>query len=223
MYKKILSKFPLKTCAVLVGGAAGFEIYNELNSKPHFAFNYSRRFYPASAEYPDIARHKNIMARNLSKSLYAKMRDLRTSNGFSIDDAIQTGVDNPGRLSSTGVVAGDEETYKVFAELFNKIINDKHGFGKDKKHVSNFDISKLKEAKFDSDFVLSIRIRMIRNLRGFSLPSFCTRGERRDIEGFLVKTLYELDDKFKGSYLALKDLSKDEEIALEQVTKIQTL
>ena len=106
-----MGKFPVKLGAAVLCGAAVLKTYTE--SKQHYAFNYSRRFYPASAEYPDITNYRNIMARNLNKNLYAQLRDLRTSNGFTIDDAIQTGVDNPGKLSSTGIVAGDEETYKV--------------------------------------------------------------------------------------------------------------
>ncbi len=53
------------------------------------------------------------MARNLSLNLYARLRDLRTPNGFTLDDAIQTGVDNIGKFTYTGIVAGDEESYEV--------------------------------------------------------------------------------------------------------------
>ena len=82
-------------------------------------YNYSRRYYPASSEYPELKRNRNIMARNLTPQLYAKLRDLRTPNGFTVDDAIQTGVDNIGKFSLTGIVAGDEESYQVrFVRLF---------------------------------------------------------------------------------------------------------
>ena len=47
--------------------------------------------------------------------MYAKLRDRITSSGYTIDDAIQVGVDNPGVPSRQyfGVSAGDEESYKV--------------------------------------------------------------------------------------------------------------
>lgn len=53
----------------------------------------------------------------------------------------------------------------------------------------------------------SIRIRAIRNLTGYCLPSFCTRGERRDVESILVKALYGLDQDYKGVYYSIKGLN----------------
>ena len=93
MYKNLIKKFPFKLCSGIVVGAIVFKNFNEINGKPTHAsgFNYSRRFYPANAEYPDLTRNRSIMARNMNLNLYAKLRDLRTPNGFSIDDAIQTG------------------------------------------------------------------------------------------------------------------------------------
>ncbi len=114
MYKNYFRKIPFKLCASIVCGAVIYKSFNETNLKPHLAsYNYSRRFYPASSEYPDIVRNKNLMARNLSLNLYARLRDLRTPNGFTLDDAIQTGVDNIGKFTYTGIVAGDEESYEV--------------------------------------------------------------------------------------------------------------
>ena len=73
----------------------------------------------------------------------------------------------------------------------------------------------------DSNYVQSIRIRTIRNLRGYCLPPFCTRGERRDIESVVVKSLYNLDNSYKGTYYSLKELSAEEEKILENVKKIK--
>ena len=114
MYKYFIQKIPLKLCASIACGVVIYKSFEETNLKPHLAsYNYSRRFYPASSEYPDIVRNKNIMARNLTPNLYARLRDLRTPNGFTLDDAIQTGVDNKGKFTQTGIVAGDEESYEV--------------------------------------------------------------------------------------------------------------
>jgi len=56
--------------------------------------------------------------------MYAKLRDRITPSGYTIDDAIQVGVDNPGVPSRQyfGVSAGDEESYKVklFSILYLK-------------------------------------------------------------------------------------------------------
>lgn len=45
-----------------------------------------------------------------------------------MDDAIQTGVDNPGHpfIMTVGCVAGDEECYDTFADLFDPVIEARH-------------------------------------------------------------------------------------------------
>ena len=61
--------------------------------------------------------------------------------------AIQTGVDNPGHpfISTVGVVAGDEESYEVFKDLMDPIIQDRHnGFGPNDCHKTDLDASKIK-------------------------------------------------------------------------------
>lgn len=97
MYRNFVKKIPL-TFASIACGMMVFKSFEETSLKPHLAgYNYSRRFYPASSEYPDIVKNKNMMARHLTQILYSKLRDMRTPNGFTLDDAIQTGVDNIGR------------------------------------------------------------------------------------------------------------------------------
>lgn len=55
------------------------------------------------------------MASNLTPAVYAALCDRSTPNGFTLDQAIQTGVDNPGHpfIKTVGLVAGDEESYEV--------------------------------------------------------------------------------------------------------------
>lgn len=93
MFRKLLSKNSIRISAIVGCSVLAVNRYNELKSQNLQAagFNYSRRYYPASSEYPDLTKNKNIMSRNMTKDLYAKLRDLRTPNGFSIDDSIQTG------------------------------------------------------------------------------------------------------------------------------------
>ena len=51
------------------------------------------------------------------------------------------------------------------------------------------------------------------------MPSFCTRGERRDLESIIVKSLYNIEDSYSGTYFALKELTIEEEATLTNVTK----
>nr|XP_045010313.1 LOW QUALITY PROTEIN: creatine kinase B-type [Jaculus jaculus] len=85
--------------------------------------------FPAEDEYPDLSGHNNHMAKVLTPELYAELRAKSTPSGFTVDDVIQTGVDNPGHpyIMTVGCVAGDEESYDVFKALFDPIIEDRHG------------------------------------------------------------------------------------------------
>jgi creatine kinase len=236
MYSNLVKKFPFKLCAGVVVGAIVYKNVREVHDKPNYAsgFNYSRKYYPASAEYPDLSKNRNIMARNLTLNLYSRLRDLRTPNGFTIDDAIQTGylkffiifqfyfiinkiikgVDNIGRFSFTGIVAGDTESYDVFKELFDKVILERHNYKPDQLHVTDLDGSKIHDGVLDSNYVVSIRIRAYRNIKGYCFPSFCTRGERRDVESLVAKALFNLEKSYKGTYVSLKDLNQEEEANL---------
>lgn len=55
------------------------------------------------------------MAAALTAAIYAHLRDKVTSNHWTLDQCIQTGVDNPGHpfIKTVGMVAGDEESYEV--------------------------------------------------------------------------------------------------------------
>ena len=53
--------------------------------------------FSAEDDFPDLSQHNNYMAKALTKEIYANLRDKVTKNGFTLDDVIQTGVDNPGR------------------------------------------------------------------------------------------------------------------------------
>lgn len=68
-----------------------------------------------SADFPDLRRHNNCMAHALTPAIYGKLRDQVTPNNWTLDQCIQTGVDNPGHpfIKTVGMVAGDEESYTV--------------------------------------------------------------------------------------------------------------
>ena len=70
-----------------------------------------------------------------------------TPSGCPFDRIIQTGVDNPGHpfIMTVGCVAGDEESYEVFADLLDPVIDGRHnGYGKDAKHKTDLNPDNLK-------------------------------------------------------------------------------
>lgn len=108
------------------------------------------------------------MASALTPAIYARLRDKVTPNNWTLDQSIQTGVDNPGHpfIKTVGCVAGDEESYEVgygwtvrsrtqalltrlclqvFADLFDPVIKDRHN-GYDPRtmiHPTDLDASKV--------------------------------------------------------------------------------
>ncbi|XP_041760382.1 creatine kinase S-type, mitochondrial [Coregonus clupeaformis] len=174
-----------------------------------------RKLYPPSADFPDLRKHNNCMASCLTPAIYSKLRDKLTPNNWSLDQCIQTGVDNPGHpfIKTVGMVAGDEESYEVFADLFNPVIKDRHnGYDpQNMKHPTDLDSSKIKNGMFDEKYVLSSRVRTGRSIRGLSLPPACTRSERREVERVAVQALSGLKGDLAGRYYSLGDMTDKEQ------------
>ncbi|NWR22471.1 KCRU kinase, partial [Agelaius phoeniceus] len=168
-----------------------------------------------SAEYPDLRKHNNCMASNLTPAIYARLCDKATPNGWTLDQCIQTGVDNPGHpfIKTVGIVAGDEETYEVFADLFDPVIQERHnGYNpRTMKHVTDLDCTKIKFGQFDERYVLSSRVRTGRSIRGLSLPPACTRAERREVEKVAVDALSGLTGDLAGRYYRLSEMTESEQ------------
>ena len=80
--------------------------------------------------------------------------------------------------SGVGVYAGSHDSYYSFAPLFDKIISEYHGHGKNDKHKSDMDYTKLNCPKFPADedaMINSTRIRVGRNFADYPLGSNVTR------------------------------------------------
>merc|ERR1712025_1110201 len=169
--------------------------------------------YPTDEDYPDFSQHNNHMAKVLTKEMYDKLRDKKTPNGYTLDMAIQTGVDNPGHpfIMTVGAVAGDEESYEVWSDMFDPIIEDRHaGYKKTDKHKTDLNPDNLKGGtNMDPKYVLSSRVRTGRSIRGICLPPYCTRAERREVEKVSLRALDKLEGDLKGKYYPLKGMTEE--------------
>ncbi|PID39107.1 MAG: arginine kinase [Proteobacteria bacterium] len=170
--------------------------------------------FPLEAYYPKFtSEHNNLMSKLLTPKIYSELRNKLTPKGFTLDQAIQTGVDNPGHpyIKTVGMVAGDEESYKIFAKLFDLVIKARHGYNQTDKHKTDLNPKKLKVRDFDYEdkYIISSRIRSARSIRGFRLPPACTRAERREIERIISKALVSLHGDLKGNYYPLDQMTSD--------------
>lgn len=170
--------------------------------------------FPPSANFPDLSKHNNVMASHLTPGIYSRLSNLSTPNGFTLDQCIQTGVDNPGHpfIKTVGMVAGDEESYEVFKELMDPVIDERHnGYGPDDVHPTDLDSSKIRGGVLDSKYVLSSRVRTGRSIRGLSLPPACNRAERRMVEQVVTDALAGLKGELSGQYYSLVTMSEEDQ------------
>jgi len=171
--------------------------------------------YPPSADYPDLRKHNNFMKEHLTPSIYAKYRNVATPSGFTLDQCIQTGVDNPGHpfIKIVGMVACDEDSYDTFKDLFYPVIKGRHN-GYDpytQKHPINLDPSGIKNGHLDDKYVLSCRVRTGRAIRGLPHPPVCSRAERREVERICMETFGNLPAELKGAYYSLVTMSEEQQ------------
>jgi creatine kinase len=117
--------------------------------------------------------HKSLMSKVLTKELFEKLKDVKSSKGYTLSNAIMTGVVTP--HLGVGCTAGDEECWELFKDLYYPIIKGWHGYDAyTQKHPVDLDPSKVKftetQRELFNKYVLSTRIRAARNISGFALP-----------------------------------------------------
>jgi len=161
-------------------------------------------------ELPDLSKHTNFLTDVLKEKpeLYKKLKDLKTKSGVTLGHCIKTGIDNPGHpmIKTCGLVAGDEECFELFKEIFDPVISARHnGYAADAKHPTDLDITKLSDTKIDptGNYTLTSRCRTGRSVRGFKLPPVIGFEERRKLEALVVKGLLSMDGELKGDYFPL--------------------
>jgi len=156
-------------------------------------------------EMPDLSKHTNFLSDVLRAhpELYHKLKNKKTKNGVGLAKCIKTGMDNPGHpmIKTVGMVAGDEESFEVFKELFDPVISLRHnGHGANAKHVSDIDWNKLSKTRVDPTcdaegnckYVLTSRIRTGRSVRGIRLPPSISFQERRELERVVTSGLTQM-------------------------------
>jgi len=154
--------------------------------------------------------HNNHMAEVLREhpDLYDKLKDKKTSMGVGLAKCIKTGMDNKGHpfIKTVGLVAGDEESYTLFKDLFDPVISVRHnGYAADAKHPTNLNLDDVDKTVLDPSgkYVMTARVRSGRSVRGFRLPPAIEFEERRKLEALIVKGLMNMEGDLKGDYFPL--------------------
>jgi len=160
--------------------------------------------------YPNFPKDcTSMLCKHLSPEVFEALKDIKTTNGFTLGQAIHSGVQNID--SGIGVYAGDKETYEVFAALFDPIIEEYHGFSKEDKHKSNLDPDDLNAPNPDPEgkYIISTRIRVGRNVDRMPLGPAISKEQRNTVEASVAEGLKTLKGELEGNYYPLLGMSKE--------------
>lgn len=159
------------------------------------------------AAFPEFKSKQSLIAKHLTPERWAKLSGHVTKNSqFTLAKAIACAVQHDDQ--NVGVYAGDWDSYKDFAEVFDLIIQDYHGIKADSKHHTDMDVKKVK-GDIDADApVKSTRIRVGRNLEGFGLSPGILKSDRLKFEGMMKKAFANLTGDLAGTYYPLTGMDE---------------
>ena len=140
----------------------------------------------------------SLLARYLDDALRAQLEGRVTSGGIGLADVIRSGVRHPD--SAVGVYAPDSQSYKVFRELFEPILDNFRALS---PRPAREDMACLNPAA-----VASTRIRVARNLAGHAFTGGMSRPERLRVEAKIVDACGALAAHFKGWIRKIGDIPR---------------
>nr|CAD7573853.1 unnamed protein product [Timema californicum] len=150
---------------------------------------------------------KSLLKKYLTKDLYEKLKNKKTGMGSTFLDVIQSGLENLD--SGIGIYAPDVESYTLFKELFDPVIEDYHvGFKKtDKQPAKEWgDLNALGNLDPSGDYVISTRVRTGRSVDGYPFNPRMTEAQYRELEKNVSDTMSSLTGELKGTYYPLTAL-----------------
>jgi len=153
---------------------------------------------------------KSLLRKYLTPEVFDKLKGLKTGFNSSLLDVIQSGVENLD--SGCGIYAPDAESYSLFADLFDPIIEDYHGgFKKSDNHPkSDFgDGNAFVNVDPEGKYVISTRVRCGRSLEGYPFNPCLTEAQYKEMEDKVSSTLTGLSGELKGTYYPLAGMTKE--------------
>ena len=144
-----------------------------------------------------------------TREIWAKFHDKRDVFGVSYKLCIFSGCKNID--SGIGAYAGSHDSYKTFAPLMDKIIEDYHGHKPGDTHKSDMDASKLECPPLPEDeaaMIVSTRIRVGRNLEGYPLGPGVSKEQREEIMQKVVEACNTFEGDLKGTFYPLEGMDK---------------
>merc|ERR1712042_393769 len=150
----------------------------------------------------EIKSKHSLVAKHVTEARFKKLGAHKTAtSGFTLQKAIACAAmfDN----QHCGIYAGDWDSYKDFAEVFDPIIQEYHGISADAMHTTDMDVSKIVGKIPSKAPVKSTRMRVGRNLEGFGMSPGILKEHRVAFEGLMKQAFQSLEGDLAGTYYPL--------------------
>ncbi|XP_022663063.1 arginine kinase-like isoform X1 [Varroa jacobsoni] len=193
-------------CYLIYQGTSALKAFFPRKEVPHDVKDKLQAGYQKLQASPQC---KSLLKKYLTKNVLESLQSRSTRMGATLLDVVQSGFANID--SGVGVYAPDAESYKIFAPLFDPIIDDYHqGFKPTDRHPpSDFgNLDTFENVDPDGKFVISTRVRCGRSLQGYPFNPCLTEAQYREMEQIVSKTLKGLTGELKGTYYPLTGMSK---------------
>ncbi|EJD74263.1 arginine kinase [Loa loa] len=164
--------------------------------------------------YAELQKDKHcnsLLKKNLTPTVLQKLENKKTKLGASLYDIIRSGLHN--HDLAIGVYAADPESYHKFALLFDKILEDYHGFKPGAKQPL-VDLGEEKINEFPSldptgKYVKSIRIRCARSIAGYPFNPLLSADDYMILEQKVKNALLQIEEpELRGVYYSLDRMPK---------------
>merc|ERR1711936_578816 len=160
-----------------------------------------------SDPFPEIKSTHSLVAKYVTKPIWDKLSSVKTAtSGFTLAQAIACAVEFDNQ--HCGIYAGDWDSYKVFADVFDPLIQEYHGISADATHTSDMDVNKIKGNVGSDVPVHSVRIRVGRSIQGFGLSPGITKEQRVGVENLMKKAFANLKGDLAGTYFPLTGMDE---------------
>jgi len=159
-------------------------------------------------DFPFIASTHSLVAKHVTKEKWDKLKDIKTkTSGFTLAKAIACAVQFNNQ--HCGIYAGDWDSYKDFADVFDPLIQEYHGIKPGAKHTSDMDSSKIKGNINPDVPVHSTRIRVGRSIDGFGLSPGITKEQRLGVEKLMKTAVKNFPADLAGNYYPLTGMPEN--------------
>merc|ERR1712142_1008769 len=156
---------------------------------------------------PEIKSTHSLVAKYVTAPLWEKLSGVTTKTaGFTLAKACACAIEFDNQ--HCGIYAGDWDSYKDFAEVFDPLIQEYHGISADAKHTSDMDVTKIEGNVAAEVPVHSVRIRVGRSIDGFGLSPGITKEQRLGVENLMKNAFTKLTGDLAGNYYPLTGMDE---------------